>query len=73
MITIQSPRKVPTRDSITGLRLCSGILTKSDFPLVYITAGSAKNDDYRGKTEHTEYGKGKVRSGEERPSLHGVV
>ena len=36
MERVQSPRKVPRRDSITGLRLCSGIVTEGKFALGYI-------------------------------------
>jgi hypothetical protein len=70
MARVQSPRKVPRRDSITGLRLCSGILTKGEFALGYVAKGGAKDDDDAGQTCEADEGEADVRTREDGPGFH---
>jgi hypothetical protein len=70
MARVQSPRKCPRRDSITGLRLCSGILTEGKFALGYITERGAEDDDDAGKASKTDEGEANVRTREDGPGFH---
>jgi hypothetical protein len=49
MIRVESPMTTPKRKSVTGLRLCSGILTEGKFALGYITERGAEDDDDAGE------------------------
>ncbi len=68
---MQSPRKVPRRDSITGLRLCSGIVTKGDFTLGNVAERSGKNDPDADKTGDADECNAEVRGSEVGPGFHG--
>jgi hypothetical protein len=70
MARVQSPRKVPRRDSITGLRLCSGILTEGKFALGYITERGAEDDDDAGEASEADEGEADVRTREDGPGFH---
>ena len=65
-----SPRKVPTRDSITGLTLCSGILTEGKFALGGVTERGAEDNYDAGETCEADEGEADVRSREEVPGVH---
>jgi hypothetical protein len=56
MKRVQSPRKVPRRDSITGLRLCSGIVTKRDFTLGNVAERSGEDNPDADKTSEADKG-----------------
>jgi len=73
MARVQSPRKVPRRDSITGLRLCSGILTKGEFALGYVAKGGAEDDDDAGQACESNEGEADVRTREDGPGFHVFV
>jgi hypothetical protein len=70
MARVQSPRKVPRRDSITGLRLCSGILTEGEFTLGNVTERGAEDDDDAGEACKADEGKPDVRAREDGPGFH---
>ena len=70
MIRVESPRKVPRRDSITGRRLCSGILTEIDFAFGDITKGGTENDDDAGKSSKPNESEADVGSREDGPGFH---
>ncbi len=61
---------VPRRKSVTGLRLCSGILTEGEFALGYITERGAENDDDAGQACEADEGEADVRAREDGPGLH---
>ncbi len=61
---------VPRKDSITGLRLCSGILTEGEFALGNITERGAEDDDDAGETCKTDEGEANVRTREDGPGFH---
>jgi hypothetical protein len=65
MARVRSPMTVPRRKSVTGLRLCSGILTEGEFALGYITERGAENDDDAGQACEAD-----VRAREDGPGLH---
>ena len=67
---MQSPRKVPRRDSITGLRLCSGILTEGEFALGYVAERGAEDDDDAGEAGKTNEGEADVGAREDGPGFH---
>ena len=67
---VQSPRKVPRRDSITGLRLCSGIVTEGKFALGYVAKGGAEDDDNAGQAGEADEGEADVRAREDGPGFH---
>ena len=46
---VKSPITVPRRKSVTGLRLCSGILTEGEFALGNVTERGAEDDDDAGE------------------------
>jgi hypothetical protein len=70
MERVQSPRKVPRRDSITGLRLCSGIVTEGKFALGYVAKGGAEDDDDAGQACEANEGEADVRAREDGPGFH---
>lgn len=70
MIRVESPRKVPRRDSITGLRLCSGILTEGEFALGHIAERGFKNHNHANQTSETDEGEGEVGGREDGPGFH---
>jgi hypothetical protein len=53
---VKSPRKVPRKDSITGLRLCSGIVTEGEFALGNVTERGAEDDDDAGEASEADEG-----------------
>ena len=61
---------VPRRKSITGLRLCSGILTESKFALGHIAKCGAENDDDTGQTSKPNESEADVRAREDGPGFH---
>jgi hypothetical protein len=71
--TVKSPRRVPRRDSITGLRLCSGIVTKRDFTLGNVAKGGSEDDDDAGQTCEADEGEAEVRTREDGPGFHVFV
>jgi hypothetical protein len=70
MARVQSPRKVPRRDSITGLRLCSGILTEIDFAFGDIAKGGTENNNDAGKSSKPNESEADVRAREDGPGSH---
>jgi hypothetical protein len=66
----QSPRKVPRKDSITGLRLCSGILTEGYFAFGDIAKGGFEDDGNGGETDEADEGEDDVVTGEDGPGFH---
>ena len=71
MIMVQSPRKAPRKDSITGLRLCSlDITADRDFALVDIASGRCKHYDNGNETGKTNEGQADVVAREDRPGFH---
>jgi hypothetical protein len=71
MIMVQSPRKVPRKDSITGLRLCSlDITADRDFALVDIAGGRCKHYDNGNETRETNEGQADVVAREDGPGFH---
>jgi hypothetical protein len=70
MIRVKSPMTVPRRKSVTGLRLCSGILTESKFALGHIAKCGAEDDDDAGQTSKPNEGETDVRSREDGPGFH---
>jgi hypothetical protein len=70
MSMVQSPRKVPRRDSITGRRLGGCIFTEGEFALGYITERGAENDDHAHKTGESNEGEADVRAREDGPGFH---
>jgi hypothetical protein len=70
MARVRSPMTVPRRKSVTGLRLCSGILTEGEFALGYITERGAENDDDAGQACEADEGEADVRAREDGPGLH---
>ena len=67
---MQSPRKVPRRDSVTGRRLCSGIFTESDFAIGNVAKGGTKDNDYTGETSEANEGQTDVVAREDGPGFH---
>ena len=67
---MQSPRKVPSRDSITGRRLCSGILTEGNFALGGVTERGAEDDYNAGETCEADESQTDVRAREDGPGFH---
>ena len=67
---VQSPRKVPRKDSITGLRLCSGILTEGNFALGGVTERGAEDDYNAGETCEADESQTDVRAREDGPGFH---
>ena len=67
---VKSPMTVPRRKSVTGLRLCSGILTEGKFALGDVTERGAKDDDDAGETCKTDEGEADVRAREDGPGFH---
>jgi len=67
---VHIPRKVPRRDSVTGLRLCSGILTEGDFALVYAGRGRGDDDGHGGETDKAKNCQGNVGAREDGPGFH---
>ncbi len=61
---------VPRRKSVTGLRLCSGILTEGEFALGYVAKGGAEDDDDAGQACEANEGEANVRAREDGPGLH---
>jgi hypothetical protein len=61
---------VPRRKSITGLRLCSGILTESKFALGHIAKCGAEDDDDAGEAGNTNEGEADVGAREDGPGFH---
>lgn len=61
---------MPKRQSVTGRRLCSGILTDRKFTLGGVTERSAKDYDYASETSEADEGEADVRAREEVPGFH---
>ena len=61
---------VPRRKSVTGLRLCSGILTESKFALGNVTERGAKDYDNAGETCNPDKGETDIRTREDGPGFH---
>lgn len=61
---------VPRRQSVTGRRLCSGILTKGYFTFGDIAKGGFEDDGNRGKTDEAHEGEDDVVAGEDGPGFH---
>ena len=61
---------MPRRQSVTGRRLCSGILTEGDFALGGITERGTKDDNNGSKTNKAENCQGNVGAREDGPGLH---
>ena len=61
---------VPSRQSITGRRLCSGILTEGDFALGNVTEGGFENDDDRHEARKANEGEADVGAREDGPGFH---
>ncbi len=61
---------VPRRKSVTGLRLCSGILTEGEFALGYVAKGGAEDDDDAGQAGEANEGEADVRAREDGPGFH---
>lgn len=70
MIRVESPMTIPKRKSVTGLRLCSGILTEGEFALGYVAKCGAENDDDAGQTSKPNEGEADVRAREDGPGFH---
>ena len=66
----RSPITVPRRQSVTGLRLCSGIFTKGDFAIGNVAKGGTKDNDYAGETSETNEGQADVVAREDGPGFH---
>ena len=67
---VKSPMTVPRRKSVTGLRLCSGILTEGKFALGDVTERGAKDDDDTHKAGKPNEGEADVRAREDGPGFH---
>ena len=68
---VQSPRKVPRKDSITGLRLCSlDITADRNFALVDIAGGRCKHYDNGNETGNADEGQADVVAREDGPGFH---
>jgi hypothetical protein len=67
---VQSPRKVPRRDSITGRRLGGCIFAEGEFAIGYVAKGGAEDDDDAGEAGKTNEGEADVRSREDGPGFH---
>ena len=61
---------VPRRQSVTGRRLCSGILTEGDFASGDITERGFEDYNNGNETSETDEGQADVRAGEEVPGFH---
>ena len=70
MITERSPITVPSRRSVTGRRLCSGILTEGDFASGDITERGFEDYGNGNETSEADEGEADVRAGEEVPGFH---
>jgi hypothetical protein len=70
MMIVQSPMTVPTRKSVTGLRLCSGIVTEGEFALGNVTERGAEDDDDASETCKADEGNADVRTREDGPGFH---
>jgi hypothetical protein len=70
MIRVRSPMTVPRRKSVTGRRLCSGILTESKFALGYVAERGAEDDDYTGQTSKPNESEADVGAREDGPGFH---
>jgi hypothetical protein len=70
MIRVESPRKVPRRDSITGRRLGGCIFAEGEFALGDVTERGAEYDDHAHKTREANEGEADVGSREDGPGFH---
>ena len=61
----------PPISRIRGVRLCSGIFTKREFPTVGIATGSSKNNEDGGDTNDADDSEGKVGRRERGPGGDG--
>jgi len=61
---------VPRRKSITGLRLCSGIVTKVEFAFGHVSKCGAEDNDYAGETCDADKGEADIRTREDGPGFH---
>jgi len=68
---VQSPITVPSRQSVTGLRLCSlGILAEGYFAFGDIAKGGFEDNENASKTSKTDEGEADVRAREDGPGFH---
>jgi hypothetical protein len=70
MIRVESPRKVPRRDSITGRRLGGCIFAEGELAIDYVAKGGTENDDDAGKSSKPNESEADVRSREDGPGFH---
>ena len=73
MRMVQSPRKVPRKDSIAGLRLCSGIIAEGDFAFDSTTKSRAEDNPDADESSDADEGEADVGAGEGRPSVRHVL
>ena len=73
MRMVNSPRKVPRRDSIAGLRLCSGIFAEIDFAFGDVTKCGAKDNDHADKSGEADESEADVGAREDVPGFHDFV
>ena len=67
---VKSPMTDPRRASVTGLRLCSGIVTENEFAFGHIAKCGAENNNDAGQACETDEGEADVRAREDGPGFH---
>lgn len=68
---VATPMRKPPISRIRGVRLCSGIFTKREFPAIGVATSGGKNNEDGGDANDANDSEGEVGRGERGPGGYG--